>query len=396
MAESYRYIRAGRRYVCLEQGPLSFAGSLLDPDGGRHARPGGRARGWRARARQVLEPLGAYLFGPRERSRVLELPVRGNDCRRVQRGYKVFDRRRRRVIKVFRPDVEPAVVGAEIEAVSRAARLDFAVRLERSSFEERWYEEELARGPIGHQVQHPGRSGYSEFVAGHVLPCLAQMALLEPPRFVDLEAYVAGIAAAVEAAILGQSAVEPGRTEGILKYVESLSAEILSRAAGEVALVFSHGDFSLANMILEGRRVKVIDWEGAGPRSVLYDLLTFFSFEVFYDRAGRSLVPELRRATGMLTAFLEERAPELMARLGTPFALRRLFYLERIRMLLERELDEGQLDVVRRSIDVFKRHEADEEEARAEAERTAGSGSFSLLVLLSELFPGISELSALA
>jgi len=43
-----------------------------------------------------------------------------------------------------------------------------------------------------------------------------------------------------------------------------------------VFLVFTHGDFCPANMLNTQQGIKVIDWEGAGTRSVLFDVYSYF------------------------------------------------------------------------------------------------------------------------
>jgi len=53
----------------------------------------------------------------------------------------------------------------------------------------------------------------------------------------------------------------------------------LRESAGSVpiGLVFSHGDFQDANILVNGEALHIIDWENATERSQLYDLATMSS-----------------------------------------------------------------------------------------------------------------------
>jgi thiamine kinase-like enzyme len=123
-------------------------------------------------------------------------------------------------------------------------------------------------------------------------------------------------------------------------------------------LVFSHGDFSLVNIINTKNGIKVIDWESAGRRSVLFDLHNYFLTEVYYKRATLSIASEIDQAIAMLQARLAPSAPELAKTLPSRVqTYRELYYLERVCTLLDRELNDQRLDVILRSIDVFERYE---------------------------------------
>ena len=104
----------------------------------------------------------------------------------------------------------------------------------------------------------------------------------------------------------------------------------------------------------------VIDWEGGGIRNPLFDLYNYFLTELYYERATSTsaLVPKVNKAISYLQARLLPKIPELTRALVSLSPIyRRLYYLERVCMLLERELDNKLLSVIVRSIDVFNRYE---------------------------------------
>lgn len=102
----------------------------------------------------------------------------------------------------------------------------------------------------------------------------------------------------------------------------------------------------------------VIDWESAGRRSTLFDLYNYFFTEIYYGRATTNLISEINEAISSLQSRLASKAPDI-ARTLPPLGqmYRRLYYFERVLMLLERELSGERLDVILRSIQVFNRYE---------------------------------------
>jgi thiamine kinase-like enzyme len=126
----------------------------------------------------------------------------------------------------------------------------------------------------------------------------------------------------------------------------------------KIPLVFSHGDFSLVNILNTKNGKKVIDWEGANTRNPLYDLYNFFLTELYYNRAAKSLVTEINGAILNLHARLKRKVPEISATIMEFSPIyRQLYYLERVCLLFERALNENVIKVIFRSINVFNSYE---------------------------------------
>ena len=102
----------------------------------------------------------------------------------------------------------------------------------------------------------------------------------------------------------------------------------------------------------------VIDWESVAYRNILYDLYNYFFTEIYYERVKTNLVPEINHAIWSLQSRLMSQAPDIAKPLiSLADCYRRLYYFERIRMLLARELSDKLLNVIVRSIEVFNRYE---------------------------------------
>ncbi len=94
----------------------------------------------------------------------------------------------------------------------------------------------------------------------------------------DGEKGMQGVASACE----GQSALSATERRG-LERARAVAAEL---KGAEVPLVRRHGDFSVVNLLLHGRRLSVVDWRHSRPaKSPLFDALTFattYGFEVLH------------------------------------------------------------------------------------------------------------------
>ncbi|MBE7444980.1 MAG: phosphotransferase [Planctomycetia bacterium] len=126
-----------------------------------------------------------------------------------------------------------------------------------------------------------------------------------------------------------------------------------------VHLVFSHGDFCPANFLSSKDGLKIIDWESAGFRSLLFD---FYSY--FFHRPVSSNLPIARTVSEIneaLSYFISELslvfpdiADNLLASVET---YRNLFYIEQLCRLVKRDLTDKHLsmkDYIFRYIKAFQ------------------------------------------
>jgi hypothetical protein len=269
----------------------------------------------------------------------------------------VFNYRRNTVVRIFNADVDPAIVASEIEGVRSASQLDCAPNVLRWNFKERWYEEDLVMGHPAYFNARSGSAAFFEIYHQDIAPCLERMTLLQASLTKGLGNYVDELTHRFES-IAFEPQLDTDKINAIRRFVESVIERLRLEGDGQVDLVFSHGDFSLANILRTRDGIRVIDWESAGRRSVLSDLYNYFFTESYYKRATTTLVSEIDEAILFLQSRLASKAPGIARTLRHSAQMYRwLYYFERILVLLDRELSNKVLDVALRSMEVFSRYE---------------------------------------
>ena len=355
MSTQYQYIKINRPYFCLRQNPVVLAWFLCLQNKSLCLGSLGLDR---RKAISAVSTLVRCQLRLRSDDSVLDLPVYGNLCLRVHRGYKVFDFRRRTVARVFAPEIATDIVVSELERVRNAALLDFAPKVRRWNIEERWYEEDFVIGYSCHSVSRPEPAPFLETYHRNVAPCIERMILLQAPLSTNLHEYVDRITNTLKDGRLSRQRLDARKINTIKGFIESITKRLRLEENCQIDLVFSHGDFSLVNILRTEKGIMVIDWESASRRSTLFDLYNFFLTELYYKRATTNLVSEINEAISVLQSHLTLSAPDTARTLPSLAEVyRRLYYFERVFMLLEREMSDKILDVILRSIEVFNRYE---------------------------------------
>lgn len=355
MPARYQYVQINRPYYCLQQNPVVLAWFLYFKNESL------RLRSLKLEKRQALNAVGTLVqhqLNLRNNKSVLELPVYGNLCLPVHRGYRVFDFRRKIVIRTFAAEVDTAIVASEIEGVRDASLLDFAPTVQRWNVEQRWYEEDFVIGYRSRVIPQSESGAVLRIYRQDAALCIERMILLHTPLSVNIGEYVNKIMDILEDGRLSRPGLDVRKANTIRGFVESVAERLRLEGSGQINLVFSHGDFSLRNILRAKDGITVIDWESAGRRSVLFDLYNYFFTESYYKRITTNLISEINEAISSLQFRLTSKAPDIARTL--PSLARtycRLYYLERVLMLLERELSSDLLDVILRSIAVFNRYE---------------------------------------
>ena len=354
MPAQYRYVEIGGAYYRLKQSPMALAWYLYFKNKSLQL----RSRFNKRNIPWIVKTLVQHQLHFRKDRVILEFPVCGNLCLRVHRGYRIFNYGRNTVVRVINPDVDQALVATEMEGVRNASQLNFAPHVLRWSVKDRCYEEDFVNGYPGYWAPKSESAVFFQIYHQDILPCLKQMILLTPPLVTGLDEYVNKIVNVTGDGRLSGPALDAERVRMIQDFTRSVAERLRPEGNCRVDLVFSHGDFSLRNILRTRDGIMAIDWESAGHRNPLFDLYNYFFTESYYKRATTSLVPEIREAVSSLQSSLTARAPDLASTL-VPMAqtYRWLYYLERVQVLLERELSNSQLDVILRSMRVFNRYE---------------------------------------
>lgn len=288
----------------------------------------------------------------------MTLPVFGNIGLSVHRGYRVFDLRRLLAIKVFRSDVDVDIVANEIEAVRTASRLSFAPGIRRWNLKERWYEEVFVDGQPEYPIPNSDPAELLKIYHNHFAHFIKEMILLQPPVRVNLGDYLNSLHNILDNERLLSPNLDNTKINAVRSFVSDLVEKLRNTNRCSLDLIFSHGDFSFVNVLNTSAGMRIIDWESGARRHLLNDLYNYFFTELYYDRVRTNLVAEIKAAISSLQSSLETDAPDLACDLlSSATYYRHLYYLERIKMLLERDLDDHILNVVIHSIEIFNGYE---------------------------------------
>ncbi len=187
MPARYQYVQINRPYYCLQQNPVVLAWFLYFKNESL------RLRSLKLEKRQALNAVGTLVqhqLNLRNNKSVLELPVYGNLCLPVHRGYRVFDFRRKIVIRTFAAEVDTAIVASDIEGVRDASLLDFAPTVQRWNVEQRWYEEDFVIGYRSRVIPQSESGAVLRIYRQDAALCIERMILLHTPLSVNIGEYV--------------------------------------------------------------------------------------------------------------------------------------------------------------------------------------------------------------
>ena len=353
--KSYHYIQVDNRYVCVQQSFWSLFQLFYLKDQSFHL--GGLGFTKRKRRHALIALMLAKLGSQSKRSELV-LPLFGQLGLDVHQGYRIFDFRQGTVSKVLTPDVSQKNVDYEIESVCAAGRLSFAPQVYDSNLTERWYQEELISGSSGYLLPDADPTRLLEIYAQQIVPFICEMLLLHPPKQKKLASHLDTITAYLEDERFSRLSLNSNKLEKIDDFVKMGVNQLRQDGHRLVNLVFSHGDFSFVNVLNTAQGLRIIDWESVAWRNPLNDFYNYFFTELYYKRVDSTLVTEIPQAISILQTALQDDAPELAQDVSFSANLyRKLYYVERIKMLLERELNDKRLDVIVRSIDIFNQFE---------------------------------------
>lgn len=276
------------------------------------------------------------------------LPVFGQICIPVHKGYKVFDLRRETVAKVFDHDVEKASIASEIEGLKKIAAFDFSPSIKRWNIAERWYEEDYVDGSLDDPRQAlESRKLFEHFFADLMYP-LNSLILFQKPAMKNAVEYVHGMLEKFNASRLPGQGLPEKEFNTIKSFLDSIVENLGVKGNIPVYLVFTHGDFCPANMLNTRQGIKIIDWEGAGYRSALFDFYSYFFYRpVCRNVPVETVELEIREALPTFLSRLAEKDPDISSSLmHLEDTYRWIFYIEQICQEVEREMTDTNLDIL--------------------------------------------------
>lgn len=276
-------------------------------------------------------------------------PVLADIALPVHGGYKFFDFQKQVVTKWVGRSHNGAHFAHEVENVTIAAQAGFAPDILGSNAEEGWYAESMINGGWPHKWQ-PARA--SSYVNKHICE-IARMTqvigTLRPAKEESLQSYLQALVTQIRELCAAQeeSGVE---CQDLMVYVTKVKQKLDAYGDHKIPLTYSHGDFSLVNIVDNGGRMFVLDWESGGFRSPTNDACNFAVTEQYYGRATAGelgLLMELAGDNLQRVAGPDENRQRLALVLG-------LYYLERIAVLLNRRSTPKLVRVLNGSIRLFR------------------------------------------
>lgn len=318
---NFSYINIGGKYYCRDYGLRKFLGlyfhcgetcqDLID---------------WR-----IL--LGVFLdkAGIRSGRGSIELPACGAWCLRVRGGYKVFDPDSGTATKIFDSSIDPILVKEEIERSFYIGQSSLAPTVRCWNEEERWYSEDYLSGLSSYYFSPESTSEFMRIYYQDVVPCLLELIRFQAPDKIVIKDEMAMMHRETERGLEIIKEKDPEIEQVAREWYEYVCGQLRLRSDETLFRVFAHGDFHLFNLFKTDAGTKLIDWEGIGKQSLLYDFFNYFFSHLWVGRTNDSLHAEITEAMGDIAKRLDQVSGELAASLrekGELYLL--MYYLERI------------------------------------------------------------------
>jgi hypothetical protein len=290
----------------------------------------------------------------------LYLPVFGHLAMQVHRGFKVFDFTQAEVTKVFDQNVSMQDAEAEVAACQTASAVSAAPQYLVSDPHTAWFREEFICGAHATDIVSPRSSDYLSFYAD-VEDCLIELVRCRGPVPVDASLHIDRLADETYRDRWLDAGTPLEDVDRITTYLGGLRAWLIGNAGpGALQLILTHGDFSLVNAISTERGLRFIDWEGIGTGSLYSDLFNFMFAEHYYGRTSSNFTTEVDSIFSKFRDAILSGYPQMSDAASLPPVFsRRLYYLERLRLLLDREVSTNLLGVICKSIAMFEDFDKD-------------------------------------
>lgn len=379
MPRQFQYVKMEhRRYFCLQQNPAVLAWALFFKK--NTLRPAIRISLKKWSLRWIISEIWRHYYISRtnlsiftdfvkykyniirNNNPLVELPVYGQICVPVHKGFKIFNLQRGTVIKIFKQNVNKSVIVNEVEHLKNVFRIDFASSIKRWDFDARWYEEDFISGSLDNSLKPRDSTTLLKKFYRDIVPCLESLILYKRPMTKNVIEHINDILSLFEVSKLPSRKLDIQKVHKIRNFINSTVERLHSEGNLSAILVFTHGDFCPANILNTRRKVRVLDWESANYRSMLFDFYSYFFFRPVHQSVPvKRLVSEINEALPFYISRLSLNAPDLSKNLlHLEKVYRWLYYIERVCMLVERERTDTRLNIMKHIlgfIDTFDQYE---------------------------------------
>lgn len=354
---TYRYKISGKFLVCIDQPITTVVRRLLIDYNKCHLESLGLSR---ATIIRLMKSVALSRVRPLSPDQCVTLTQFGHLGMQVHRGIKLFDFKRSEVTKVFDNGVSREEADAEIASSKAASGIRAAPRFLMADSDAAWFKEEYVCGTHATDLVEPGSSDYLQYYPA-IEACLLELAGSSPVASVPAKKYIRELGSGPYADRWRDAGIEVGDLASIKDYVEALQNWLLGNVKQrKLRLVTAHGDFSLVNTLLAEGELRIIDWDGIQPRSAMGDMFNFALAEHYYERTSKDFVAEAVMLFDRYRDAFVNRHSDLedAVSMGNEVALR-LYYLERIRLMLDRDVTPNINRVVQKSIKMFRQFDED-------------------------------------
>lgn len=323
--EEYRYIEIGGKFYCQQQSLVKLSRLLLLR---RKSCPD--FMDWKLLLRLFLNRMKI-----RQYPEALGLKVFGSWCLRARCGYIVIDPYSGMATKIFDDDIDDDLVRKEIKQNRCVGQYDFAPSIKSWNAEERWYQEDYLSGKTSYYFSPEFSREFMRIYYEDVAPCLVGLMNFGDQNRTTIKGRIEAMDMEIrkEFSVLNEGS--PEAVDSVRKFYDNVTRELYAHGDEDIYLVFTHGDFHLFNMFKTESGLKLIDWEGIGEQSLMYDFYNYFFSHLWVGRGRGTLVNEVADAEHEMAGRLEGINAELaLSLLGKSNLYRMLYYLERIHALV--------------------------------------------------------------
>ena len=292
----------------------------------------------------------------------VHLPVYGQFGMAVHKGYKIFNLRSGVVTKIFDSDVNKSSILNEIERMKKVSQIDFAPSLRRWDTDERCYEEDYVNGTVASAHRSADSAALLKAFYREAAPCINSLILFEKPVTKNLKEYIIELTGSLKFSKSSGKELNVNEVDKFNDFVNSIIEKLNAERDHPVYLVFSHGDFCPANILSTKDGIRIVDWETAGYRSLLFDFYSYFFYRpVNIKISVEKMSAELNQALPVFISGLDLKSTDVPLHLAvSEDVYRRLYYLEYLSKLVERMLTDNRLDImdyIIRYIEAFSHYE---------------------------------------
>ncbi|MBI9070770.1 MAG: phosphotransferase [Melioribacteraceae bacterium] len=182
---------------------------------------------------------------------------------------RIIDYKNNRSVVILKVGSRPSFLTNEIE-LRNENRLNGIPKLLEFNEEQRWFTEEIISGtPIN-------RTSSTNIVDNSFLKAIEILENLQnrSKESLCIDSYIKELSKEIDEIILNK--IFDSIREGVLD-LKKILIEKIGRQSDRLNISLTHGDFQAANILFEGSKVWLIDWENAKKRNINYDYLTFLT-----------------------------------------------------------------------------------------------------------------------